>query len=236
VKEQGVAPAALATPLPPKSLLAPAASFSPFPSSRCPPQDRPLTTHLSPPVRFFSRTKKTGLPAFLDHTFPEISTLSPFPSSPPSPLLHSLFPDLPPSSSFEPLLCFLPCRHRLPSASPTCRSLIHLVPINRPNRFGCLRPVHQPTWDNLNPTEHLGHPRLLQWLWDRTTGTAADEDKDRGTAGEKNTREGRKRSRTRILANTPFFSLPSPSLSTSCFGIRTAQPPQRNIRTHATTA
>lgn len=48
VKEQGVAPAALATPLPSKSLLAPAASFSPFPSSRCPPQEQ--ASHHAPSV------------------------------------------------------------------------------------------------------------------------------------------------------------------------------------------
>ncbi|KAL2278010.1 hypothetical protein FJTKL_14975 [Diaporthe vaccinii] len=63
-------------------------------------------------------------------------------------LLHSLFPDLPPFFLLSASAVLLPCRHRLPSASPTCRSLIHLVPINQPNRSGCLRPGRtsiQPT-------------------------------------------------------------------------------------------
>lgn len=68
-------------------------------------------------------------------------------------------------------------------------------------------PEHQPTWETLNPTDHLGHPRPLQWLWDHTIGTAAVKDKDRGT-GKRRTQRRRKQSRTRILANTPFCNPP----------------------------
>lgn len=103
---------------------------------------------LSPQLGFFSMTKKTGLPAFLDRTFPEISTLSPsLPHHHPSPSTLALS-RLPPFFLLSASAVLLPCRHRLPSASPTCRSLIHLVPINQPNRSGCLRPGRtsiQPT-------------------------------------------------------------------------------------------
>lgn len=93
VKEQGVAPAALATPLPSKSLLAPAASFSPFPSSRRPhtgqashhaPSSSPSSTRPLPSSVFSPGPRKPACQLSWTILFLKSRPSSPFPSSPPS--------------------------------------------------------------------------------------------------------------------------------------------------------
>lgn len=221
-------------PLPPKSLLAPAASFSPFPSSRCPPQrqasHQPRTLLLawqhSPPARVFLHDQENRSASFLgstilflksrlSHTFPFFTLL----------LLHSLFPDLPPSFSFQTLLCFLPCRHRLPSASPTCRSLIHLVPLDQPNRPG--RTSIQPTI-SASPGSCSG------------CGIVQQEQLRIGIRPVEQRKTRRQEKEKAIPCKDSClhaFLQPLQSIARHLlFWIRIAQPPQRNIHTHDATA